>query len=1020
MTTPPASNESDIKKRMLPDCEMGDPNETRSGQTWHQLLLYPSPSSSQLSYNSELQTDAGSQPSTPLQQPTRVSGLFGEMDESATNYDSGNFSLSESGCKEKVPFATVGTGAEMHHRFVQLNTELYQTKTELLTYKYKWNEIRNEIELGLSKKIDKLLDEKNELEQELEDVRKELARLKAQPLDQHGRDLLRIRSELDGLRLDLSCKEKANECLKQKIVEQHVEKENLAIKLKSLEHQLLEGKNEICGVKATEQWYRDELHRCQNENAKLKESYSCLEALLYKEREEKTALIEETQKEELRLNEENCALHRSLASAYVDRAKEAVENVTKQHTEELAKEQKASANRVADLMEQNELLNKQNSELLAVLSQLQDSLQQHKLQLNVMAKNEKEVERYMTHLRQQRESDKSQIETLTAQLARESFTKRQIDVSVEKLKAQVKVLSINFSSTDWQRSGAKECESIQQHNRNLQDQCNRLIIAQQQQQQQQQLKGELAMCTEKANPRRDEMQLLENFRSIQSKNLDLELKLGQCASIGKDIEATPSYNIVKRSEETIRSLKQDVEELEQKLFRQPTGKGKATNEKGHQSLCSRHGSRCWESVADAGLTNEEEDVEIRNLRIMLKAIENENRRRLKRYELNNRTLLKKSKEHARERKQAEQRVEELLREHEKCATLRCEMSSARERCLLMEADLETFKQEAATLRSEKDRLINLLENNCLLTTDRDVWGSLKRAFKELHELKKVRKENDRLHDQLEREAEKVKQLESSIGDWKRATEMQTAETEDVRDELAEKVRQLEESQHTLVRITQENSSLEQNASVAGLQEKNLTEKLHDLERLVRVQEIRLETAHERLKLYEQSDALIAAAKETFFSDLQSLQDAILLEKQEKYELEEEVRELRQNMVNAVGNSLQNFQPRDSSAEGSGHLSATVLSPEMQSLSLSVTSLDIDQLRALVEESSRTRYSLQPLHECVSSLKLEMDNLNSVLQIANYPQPQQQPLHHQQQHPQRFPLSLMDELKDATNGRYGSR
>uniref|UniRef100_A0A182U816 Uncharacterized protein n=1 Tax=Anopheles melas TaxID=34690 RepID=A0A182U816_9DIPT len=339
---------------------------------------------------------------------------------------------------------------------------------------------------------------------------------------------------------------------------------------------------------------------------------------------------------------------------------------------------------------------------------------------------------------------------------------------------------------------------------------------------------------------------------------------------------------------------------------------------------------------------------------MLKAIENENRRRLKRYELNNRTLLKKSKEHARERKQAEQRVEELLKEHAKCATLRCEMSSARERCLLMEADLETFKQEAATLRSEKDRLINLLENNCLLTTDRDVWGSLKRAFKELHELKKVRKENDRLHDQLEREAEKVKQLESSIGDWMRAAEIKTAETEDVRAELAEKVRQLEESQHTLVRITQENSSLEQNASVAGLQEKNLTEKLHDLERLVRVQEIRLETAHERLKLYEQSDALIAAAKETFFSDLQSLQDAILLEKQKKYELEEEVRELRQNM------------------------------------------------------------------ECVSSLKLEMDNLNSALQIANYPQQQQQPLHHQQQHPQRFPLSLMDELKDATNGRYGSR
>uniref|UniRef100_A0A182JUM0 Uncharacterized protein n=1 Tax=Anopheles christyi TaxID=43041 RepID=A0A182JUM0_9DIPT len=990
---------------------MGEPNEIRTGQSWHQLLLYPSPSSSQVSYISEIQTDVGSQPSTPLQQPMRVAGMFGELDESATNYDSGNFSLSESACKEKLTFASAATGGDMHERFVQLNTELYQTKTELLTYKYKWNEIRNEIELGLSKKIDKLLDEKNEVEKELEDVRKELARLKAQPLDHNLRDQLRIRSELDEVKLELSCKVKANECLKQKIVDQHVEKENLAIKIKALEQQLLQGTSEISGVKSTEKWYRDELHRCQNENAKLKESYTCLEALLCKERKDKAALVETAQKAE--------ALYRKTVSTDVERAKEAKEYETKQRIEERTIVQKASTNRVTDLMERNDLLDKRNTELLVVLSQLQDSLQHHQHQLEVKIKNEKEFESYMKHLQQLRESDQSQIEMLTAQLARECFTKRQIDVGVEKLKAQLKVLSINFTPTNCQRCDVKESEPIQQHNRDLQEQCSRLII------EQQQLKGELAMCTENSNPRRDEMQMLENFRSIQSKNLDLELKLGQCVSIGKDIDnesnrAKSSYDIVKRSEETITSLKQDVEALEQKLFKPSSGKGKVINEKGHKSLCSRHGSRCWENIPYAGLTNEEEDVEIRNLRIMLKAIDNENRRRLKRYELNNRTLLKKAKEHARERTQAEQRLEELSKEHEKCSTLLCEMSSARERCFLVEADLETFKQEAATLRAEKDRLINLLENNCLLTSDGDVWGSLKRAFKELHELKKVRKEKVRLHDQLEHDAAKIKQLESAIDDWKLVAEMQTSDADELRSELAEKVRQLEELQQTLLRITEENNSLEQNASMAELQEKNITEKLKDLERLVQVQEIRLETANERLKLYEQSDAIIAAAKETFFSDLQSLQQAILLEKQEKYELEEEVRELRHNMVNAVGNSLQNFHPRDASAEGSGHLSATILSPEMQSLTMSVTSLDIDHLRALVEESSQTRYTLQPLHECVSSLKLEMDNLNSVLQFANYPhqQPQQQ-LHHQQQH-QRFPLSLMDELKDATNGRYGSR
>ncbi|XP_050073691.1 restin homolog [Anopheles maculipalpis] len=1006
MTSQPNCNESDFRKRP-PDCEMGEPNEVRPSQTWHQMLLYPSPSSSQLSYVSEIQTDVGSsQPSTPLQQPMRP-GMFGELlDESATNYDSGNFSLSESGGKEKLTFATANTGhGDMHQRFVQLNTELYQTKTELLTYKYKWNEIRNEIELGLSKKIDKLLDEKSELEQELEEVRKEINRLKAsQPSEQNGRELLQIRTEVDEVTLELQCKQQANDCLKQKIVDQHVEKENLALKITSLEHQLFDSRSEISTIKSTEKWYRDELHRCQNENAKLKNSYASLESLLFKERMEQEA----TRKEALRLRQEMVDVRREINSA-----KETEEIRSRPTTEESAVQQNTSIDRVEALLKKNEFLENQNANLHAVVCQLHESLRKQQQQHEEVAKREKQALQDIARLRAHREQDQTNIETLTAQLAAECFTKRQIDVSVEKLKAQVKVLSINFSTRESQRFDVKECcESLQQRNQDLQEKCNRLLN------EQQRLKSELAMCTEKANVRQDDLLLMENFRSIQSKNLNLELKLGQCVNVSKGIHGIgtgiPPIDMVKRSEETIRTLKQDVHELEKTLFPQPLQKEYKTV--GKERKCPKHGTRCWENVSNSGCTNDDEGVEIRNLRIMLKAIDSENRRRMKRYELYNRTLLKKVKEHARERKQAEQRVVELLKEHEKCATLRCEMSSARERCLLMEADLESYKQEGATLRSEKDRLINLLDNNCLLTNDGDIWGSLKRAFKELHELRRARKENVRLHEELQRNATKIGQLETSIADWKLAADALSAEADDVRFELAEKVKQLAESQQTLLKITDENSSLEQSVSLAEQNEKNLTSKLHELQQLVKVQAIRLDTANERLKLYEQSEEMILAAKETFLTDLQSLQDAILLEKQEKYELEEEVRELRQNMVNAVGNSLQNFQPRDISTEGSGHLSAAVMSPEVQSLSLSCNSLDVDHLRALVEQSSQTRYSLQPLHECVSSLKLEMNNLSTVLQFANQHLPQQQP---QQQH-QRFPLSLMDELNDATNGRYGSR
>uniref|UniRef100_A0A182QS39 Uncharacterized protein n=1 Tax=Anopheles farauti TaxID=69004 RepID=A0A182QS39_9DIPT len=935
MTSRPVCNESDVKKRPTPpDCEMGEQNEPRFGQTWHQMLLHPSPSSSQLSYVSEIQTDAGSQPSTPMQQPLRFA-VFGDPDESATNYDSGNFSLSESGGKEKLVHGSVGASGDMHSRFVQLNTELYQTKTELLTYKYKWNEIRNEIELGLTKKIDKLLDEKSEIESELESLRQEIARLSAQPYDPNGRELVRIRTELDGVKIQLTCKEKANECLKQTIVEQHIEKENLALKVKALEHQLHEGRSEITTVKATESWFKDELHRCQNENAKLKESYASLEQLLIRERKEKEALVEAARSQALRLRAEKDDLLRTMNDANLQRAKNTVELRAEQQPITSPTADQLPRNQELELMQKNDFLENQNAELHTVLSQLQDSFQRQRQQLESLNNKEKETLKDMSRLRGQHGNDQKKIESLTAQLAREWFTKRQIDVSVEKLKAQVKVLSINIDSRGCQRSDVEECESIHRHNQDLQVHSIRNPVSQQQI-----CEGESAMYTETAERQHEDIQLLENFRSIHSKNLNLNLKLGQCVDPDEEGEGgsgamSPTQDMVRTGEDTDSQPNKDAIGLEPQIVQTPVSKRKEPNGRGYKFVCPKHGSACRGNASLTGLTSDEEDDEMRNLRIMLKAIENENRRRLQRYELNNRTLLKKVKEHARERKQAEQRTEELLREHAKCTKLRCEIASMRERCMLLEADLETFKQEAATLRSEKERLINLLQNNCILTKDGDVWGSLKKSFQELHALKQIRKENVRLREQTERDAQKIGLLESSIEDLKSEINVQTAEANEVRSELAVKVAQLEDHQRTIDRLAGDHYSLQQSLSVAEQNEQNLTAKLNDLQRLVQVQEIRLETAHERLKLYEQSEIMVLSAKDTLFSDLQSLQQAILLEKQEKYELEEEVRELRQSMVNAVGNSLQ-------------------------------------------------------------------------------PQQLHPPPH------QRFPLSLMEELNDATNGRYGSR
>ncbi|XP_058058212.1 myosin-14-like [Anopheles bellator] len=976
-------------------------NGARSGQTWHQMLLHPSPSSSQFSYGSDTvptEAEVRSQQTTP-----RNARLFGDLDESATNYDSGNFSLSESGFKEKLAIAAnsqVGTN-EVHQRFVQLNTELYEARTELLAYKYKWNEIRNEIELSWSKKLDKLLDEKNELVQELEALQKDLQRLNGPPVQSDataGRELYHLRSELEDTKLRLDCKEQATIVLKQTITEQHTENENLSLRLISLKKMLNEARSDVDKAKESRHWFREELHRCQIKNAKLKEFYLTLDHRLHREATEVDTLVT-TARTEAR---NDCETQLRVCQ----QAKELAEQESMELAKEIKLLKKMDNSRIAELTEYKKQLEKQNLELLTLVEQLRVSLADHQWQLGKLAEKEQKTAETKSNIDSELEIRRSEIERLSAQLARECFTKRQIEVGVEKLKAQVKVLSINFATT-YQRLTVQECDLTEFRARNseLQDRCNLLMS------EKLRLESELAMCTQQQRTSQQQHnQLLDAFRAIQSKNLELELKLGQCVSgDADDEEPTPLIDaaLLRSSEATIGRLRQDISELERKFTQKssPNASVRPAGRKRHK-LCPKHGASCLNS-------GEKEDSEMRDLCVLLKAIESDNRRRLHRYEVNNRTLLKTVKEHARERKLAEKRTTELEQEHEKCSQLRCEMASLRERCLLLEADLESSQQEATGLRAGKDRLFNLLQNNCLLMADGDVWASLKRAFKELHQLQYEHKKNGRLREQLEGSSTKIADLEASVEHWKLAADTQSNDVDELRSELAVKCLLLEDAHRAVERLEGESKSLQQSASLVAANEASINEQLDELNRLVRIQEIRLETAHERLKLYEESDRVLAASKERFFHDLQSLQDAILQERQEKCELQEEVRELRQNMVNAVENNLQKFHLTQSSNGISGQRSGSIASPDPKSLSTpSPSSLDIDQLQALVEESSRKCCTLQPLNESVSSLRQEMDNLNCVLQSRGFPQ-------HQQPNP-RFPQSLMQELNDATNGYYGSR
>uniref|UniRef100_A0A2M3Z5G7 Putative myosin-4 n=1 Tax=Anopheles braziliensis TaxID=58242 RepID=A0A2M3Z5G7_9DIPT len=961
------------------------------------MLLHPSPSSSQLSYgcSEATQNDGASASSTPHPTDRRhgsnSNAFCAELDDSGCNYDSGNFSLSDTSIKGKQTFPVPGDGdagsSELHQRFVQLNTELYQAKTELLAYKYKWNEIRNEIGLSWSKKLDKLVEEKNELVKELDERSKELARVTQG--DASNRELHRLRSELADVTVQFECKKQANKDLILKIAQQYGENENLTTKLQRLEAMLDDGRRELSRTKESEGWFREELHRCQNENAKLKAALSAIAEQIDRERAESEARL--------------CAARKDCKNAMIklDMSKEMssctgcseAQQLREASSKEIALLKETTDRRMADLSASNLRLEKQNDDLQTLVKQLNRSLADHQQQLMQCAKKEKETLQGLQRLvadeagsrssaRDTRRYHESEIATLSAQLARECFTKRQIEVGVEQLKAQVKVLSINFVST-CQRLAVQECEleSLRTRNSELE---HRLPVT---------------MWTSK-----EEDQLRENFRAIQSKNCDLELKLGQCIN---DTESSANSQLVRHSEAFITLLKRNITELEQKLTpRESNASGQGQVENGSKmAKCPKHGSSCHANA-------EIDEANMRELRTMLKAIESDNRRRLQRYEINNRTLLKKLTECVRERERCEKRVAELEQEHAKCGQLRCDMASQRERCLLLEADLESCQQEATTLRAGKERLVTLLQNNCRLMTNGDVWASLKLTFKELHELQQVHKENERLKEQIEIDAKKIAQLETASCDWKLAAEVQSADADELRSELAVKNLQLEDSRRTVERLVDENRSLQQSATMVAANESSLTQQLDELNRLVRVQEIRLETAHERLKLYEDSERVLAASKERFFHDLQSLQEAILQDKQEKYALQEEVRELRRNMVHVVGNSLQNINQAQCSNNGSSQRSTAITSPDLKSLSPS--SLDIDQLQALVEESSRKSCTLKPLKECVFSLKQEMNNLKAVI-LSD--QQQHRP---NQLHDARFPLSLMEELNDAANGFYSSR
>ncbi|XP_055625152.1 uncharacterized protein LOC129767906 [Toxorhynchites rutilus septentrionalis] len=1000
------------------------------GSTWHNKLLLNSRNSTPyrkiMDDSESLLSGATESYAVDLSLTTEQHDVpsRGLGNESYTNYDSGNFSFSD--CSKAKPMGTSSGGLELHQRFVQLNTELYQTKTELLTYKYKWNEIRHEVELEWNKKYQRVVDDSISLQQELEDFRNQLQQAveinHSSNERENNLEKLSLQSKLDQLQIQLDCKDRANGFLKKKIAEQYCDKENLSLELRKLEKLLAEATNEVESTKSSASWFRNELHGCQNVIAKLKENNVLLESKVASEKANCDRLkaqmhqvicsAEEVERKASREKEE------LLDKLRLIEASNCIEIIPAVVIEEYTLKLRAASDRITNLTSANKNYELEIDQLQSTVQMLKNTITNHELLLQTFRSKESEMLSTIQSLKEQNsrlgaDKDKALAENseLHTAIAREGCAKRDLDVSIDHLRAQLKVLSINFENTR-RTLGVKEfaLEKLQREYHDLRERSH-----QQLERCRGDLEAALKMNESSAANRYD--QLLENFTKIQSTNLNLEVKLGQYAEDNEKF---------RKSEEVVHKLRQDIAELQKKLEEDVTSSNRMSPSVSGSSKSLQKSGKSSGKCPKHGNVIPEDDT--KELKILLKVIESETRHKLKRYELNNRTLLRKVKEHCRARKMAEHQVQTMENDVQKMTSLQCELARFRERNLLLEADLEKAIEECQQLKGEKTRLMLVLQGNCLLTADENIWASFQRIFADLRDKQFVHKENGRLRELLKISESKIQQLEEElrrslsssddkstvIENLKLTTEMHRVETDEVRSMLKLKSAQLEDSQKMVDDLSCERNSLQDSIGSQQLSETKLKEEIDCLRTLLQVSEIQLDTASERVKLFEESERILTESRQRFFDEIQTLRDEIIAEKQEKYELQEMVRALKANMMEMVECSLKTIQ--SSSQPDSTNSATSCLGSESGEQSAVCapsiehrppTSIDEAALRTLIEECSRPRhYSLRPLQECVASLRAEMSNLNAVVR------------HNGQQ--RNHVISLMEELQDATNGTYNSR
>lgn len=558
---------------------------------------------------SSINSNFSERPESRISLDSNVSGFEDEIDalrdllRNPINNNNNNV-----GCKNncegdgnsRFAYPTISENSELSRRIIDLNNELVKQRNEV--EKLNFFLIEKECTIKKHQEREKLF---NTISEQLQNVEDEKHKIEA-----HNREL---QIQNNDQKLQIDCKDSAIIGLKDKIREQFCELEEIRMQLNNYESSNSILKDELEIIKKSESWFRDEFHLCQKMKTTLQERIIALENenLKIKSRSERLQT-------DLRL----------LASTSEDiemKAKRDKENLM-QKLIEIGIREEHNSNKIKNEI----ILKNDNFDQTLEVNEIKYELDQLK------HKFEQQLKHYIT-LEKENTKLLNDLSVSNENRVKSDLTQKMYEETINQLNSKCTSYSSILVTNNQ--------DKIELINENYQ------------------LKVDLEnVQAEKTKIDQIIQKLRSDFDTISKRYLNMKHEVLVKASEIKDLKDINNELEEKIIEINNKSLERDniVESLNasiikleesQKCHIETMNKTTNTDETFMFSkLSPKH--------QDAPIKDTDQS-DIQKLKTLIRVIENEHKTKLKRYEINTRTLLKKVKEHMRAQKIAEKKCETL-------------------------------------------------------------------------------------------------------------------------------------------------------------------------------------------------------------------------------------------------------------------------------------------------------------------------------------------------------------------------